>query len=290
MTRVLILVFVVTVLSSCGGGGSEKNSPVPVIPLFVPKPTNVVATPTDGVITIAWGSDFESASFDIYLSTEDNLQAETYSTFEGSEWIRDVTSPYEYIPQNLRYRYFYTIVAKASGVESGQSDIVSAVPRYIDGGESVEDLYTNLIWLKCSIGQAYNPASNSCDGEPSRVSHDEVQALIGNSYPDWRLPTLSEAISLVYCVSGRPNYFHSLEDNEQVCDRDEFTDNATIYPSMFPNTLITDTSAYRTSTPKIVFGFENFRFYYTLNMGTGGISQSGGNEPVKYHARLVKSR
>jgi hypothetical protein len=282
MNRILVLVLMVTVLASCGGGGYEESSPV--IPLVVPKPANVSASVSNGIVTIEWDSDFDSASFDIYLATKDNLQAENYSSFDRSEWIRNVSSPYEYTPEDLKYQYFFTVVAKTSGIESDQSDIVSAVPRYTDSGESVEDLYTNLIWLKCSIGQAYNSASNLCEGEPTRLSHNEVLSFIASNYPEWRMPTFSELVSLVYCETGNPVYF--LENDEQLCDSDG-ENNATIYSSIFSNTLINATPLYRTSTPRIVPGFENMGFYESVDFLRGGRTSSTGNEPTALHAKLV---
>ncbi len=283
MKRNLTLIIGVMFLWSCGGGGSQTKESEPVPPLTIP--SNVDVTADNGKVSLSWSLSDSSQQSDIYLSTNQDIQYENYSSFENSRWIQKATSPYEYTPEDLSFKYFFVIVAKSAGKESEQSQTVSAVPRYVDQGDSIADLYTSLVWLKCSLGQTYNSQSNSCDGVPTRLSHDETQTVISNDYPEWRLPSASELFSLIYCDSGSPDFFLRLEEDSCTIDPDS---SSTIYEEFFPNTKVDNTPYYRTSTRLSVAGFENSRIFQTMNFTSGKSSQINASEPAAFNVRLVK--
>ncbi|WP_246585386.1 DUF1566 domain-containing protein [Thiorhodospira sibirica] len=74
---------------------------------------------------------------------------------------------------------------------------------------TVLDVRTGLQWMRCSLGQTWE--NGRCIGKANEYTWDAAlqaaQALNASGgyagYTDWRLPTLKELFSLVYCSSGR---------------------------------------------------------------------------------------
>ena len=102
---------------------------------------------------------------------------------------------------------------------------------FIDNHDgTVIDLRTSLTWAKCTIGQTYELASNTCSGGGtiSYANWDEALLAAGsysvNNISDWRLPNIKELGSLVDRSCAEPS----------------------INLTLFPNTL---SSVYYSSTP-----------------------------------------
>lgn len=77
---------------------------------------------------------------------------------------------------------------------------------YIDQKNgTVSDPTRGLMWKKCSEGQSWRKAGNSCEGQAAGVSWDDAlnQVEILNTgsgfagFKDWRLPTIKELATLV---------------------------------------------------------------------------------------------
>lgn len=75
---------------------------------------------------------------------------------------------------------------------------------FIDNKDgSVVDLRTSLVWAKCTIGQTYNLAANTCSGSGaiSYATWEEALLAAGaysiNNINGWRLPNIKELGSLV---------------------------------------------------------------------------------------------
>ncbi|OUD15259.1 DUF1566 domain-containing protein [Thioflexithrix psekupsensis] len=80
--------------------------------------------------------------------------------------------------------------------------------RYRDNGDgTVTDVKTNLQWMRCLIGQTWQ--NGRCQGEARKMNWKEAKAQKINfaGHSNWRLPTIEELRSLVYCSSGKPAYF-----------------------------------------------------------------------------------
>jgi len=91
-------------------------------------------------------------------------------------------------------------------------DILSTAPNSlysINGDGTVTDSKTGLIWMRCSLGQAWD--SSSCVG--TTLTHSWSEALTaGNAQvfagkTDWRLPNIKELNSLIdyKCIASSIN-------------------------------------------------------------------------------------
>ncbi|MGL0815304.1 DUF1566 domain-containing protein [Vibrio vulnificus] len=75
---------------------------------------------------------------------------------------------------------------------------------YVNSDGTVLDKHTGLIWMRCSIGQSWD--GETCIGEiPMFTWQDAINFehhyFAGST--GWRLPTVNEINSLVYCTQGR---------------------------------------------------------------------------------------
>ncbi|MDD3761278.1 MAG: DUF1566 domain-containing protein [Acidithiobacillus sp.] len=82
--------------------------------------------------------------------------------------------------------------------------------RYLDNGDgTVTDTETGLQWMRCSLGQAWD--GTSCVGEAEGYTWQEALDAAEElnrkggyaGHRDWRLPSIEELHSLVYCSSGQ---------------------------------------------------------------------------------------
>ena len=106
--------------------------------------------------------------------------------------------------------------------------------RYRDNGNgTVKDLETNLEWMRCSLGQ--NLTSPTCEGEAKKYSWNDALNTGKNfkfaGHSDWRVPTIDQLQTLVYCSSGQPKTWN---DAGNACVGDY--EKPTILSQVFPNT------------------------------------------------------
>ncbi len=71
------------------------------------------------------------------------------------------------------------------------------------GDGTVIDKRTGLQWMRCALGQKW--AGETCEGEPYgytwKQANKERSDFAG--YSDWRLPSMWELETLVYCSNGK---------------------------------------------------------------------------------------
>ena len=112
--------------------------------------------------------------------------------------------------------------------------------RYRDNRDgTVTDIKTNLQWMRCSVGLTWN--GKRCSGNSERMKWKIARELTISfaGYNDWRLPTIGELRSLVYCSNGRPSLYPSSNyEGDEVCggvpERDH--QKPTINRMAFPDT------------------------------------------------------
>lgn len=127
-----------------------------------------------------------------------------------------------------------------------------------DDGATVLSADGKLMWMRCSIGQTLR--DYSCKDEPKKYDHRDAANQIklmnmSGGYAgakDWRLPTVEELQTLVFCDQGFSKNMGTVKYAKgsskpmpQACDGDRFL-RPTIDPIAFPKTSGT---WYWTSTP-----------------------------------------
>lgn len=70
------------------------------------------------------------------------------------------------------------------------------------GDGTVVDKRTGLQWMRCNMGQTWT--GKTCSGEAKEYDWHTAMKLRAEfaGYDDWRLPTIAELETLVYCRSG----------------------------------------------------------------------------------------
>lgn len=110
----------------------------------------------------------------------------------------------------------------------------------------VTDTRSKLQWMACSIGQQWD--GNTCTGNATALNWEQAQSNKQHTFAghsDWRVPTIFELQTLVYCSSNKDMGFdhkNRLSGCEVNYDDDRTNANfrykkPTIVQSVFPNTL-----------------------------------------------------
>jgi hypothetical protein len=181
---------------------------------------------------------------------------------------------------DLRY-----LRARLQALEAAQTQTKLLHGRYqlLAGGSEVKDLQTGLTWARCSVGQHWD--GHNCVGKAKRFTFDEAQKLAGN---DWRVPTVRELHSLVWCSTGKTTSRSDPQDGKGVIKHDCIGKHScpTLRKDVFPAT----TCWYWTSSPYVgdSYGAWNVDFgAWAVNFGDGSVSGCGrdGNGAV----RLVRA-
>ena len=93
-----------------------------------------------------------------------------------------------------------------------------AQAQFFCSDHTVKDVTTGVTWLRCSVGQAWDPSLDTCTGQIVKLNHEEIAiALVAAKKQlggNWRLPTRNELTSLVCddCLPPKVNskYFPNL--------------------------------------------------------------------------------
>ena len=87
-----------------------------------------------------------------------------------------------------------------------------AQAQFFGSDHTVKDVTTGVTWLRCSVGQAWDPSIETCTGKIVKLNHDEIEIALKQARKqlggNWRLPTRKELMSLV-CDTCQPPKINS---------------------------------------------------------------------------------
>jgi hypothetical protein len=187
--------------------------------------------------------------------------------------------------------------SQESGSQNGRTQKITVVDRtYLayDNGTAL-DTKTGLLWMRCLVGRTWN--GNTCMGEAKKFNWEEArqQTAVFAGYSDWRIPTIEELRTLVYCSNGEPDYFNNGKPDFEEYNAPDRPNNfdwgcrgkpgedhekPTIVLAVFPNTpssVVWSCSPYASSLGDA----------WHVNFGSGDGSGSGYRYDYN-HVRLVR--
>ncbi|MDI9335126.1 MAG: caspase family protein [Cytophagales bacterium] len=140
-------------------------------------------------------------------------------------------------------------------------------------GSLARDPKTGLVWQRCSAGQTWD--GSTCTGTAQQFTFDAAQKLATNG---WRVPTIRELASLVYCSSGKTQLHIDPKDGAapiaNLCDGDY------VKPTIRAEALLqTAFGAYWSSSPGV--GDSNVAWFVHFNYG-------GVNDYDRYNLNYVR--
>ncbi|MGL0931105.1 DUF1566 domain-containing protein [Vibrio vulnificus] len=159
--------------------------------------------------------------------------------------------------------------------------------RYRDNGNgTITDSKTNLTWMRCSLGQQWT--GTTCAGVAMEMNwNDALRTAMSFSYAghsDWRVPTVDELDTLVYCSKGRkpsarPNG-KLVSDTDGLC-LGEYYQRPTINIRAFPNM---PANSYWSSSPNADYSSNAWGVYFG-----NGLVDYGYKYDYGLHVRLVRA-
>ena len=150
------------------------------------------------------------------------------------------------------------------------------IGQYIDHGDgTITDTASKLMWKRCSEGLS---GVNCEEGESKGYKYDEAVEKFKNieyaGFSDWRLPTVDELKTLVYCSKG-------VKDKDSgMCN--DGSEQPTINQQAFPNTA----GWYWSGSPSADYS-DYYAWYVYFNYGYSSINLRDG---YSYAVRLVRNK
>ncbi len=151
--------------------------------------------------------------------------------------------------------------------------------QVFNNGDIIRDVVNNLEWMRCPVGQSWDTEQETCIGtiNNARYSYSYNAASTFRGPAGFRVPTLSELNSLVYCSSGSPAEYKD-KDTLPGCDGD--FQEPTIHAEAFPSAV---SGKYWSSSALV--GFEDNQEVVDFSTGAIGALEAA---TVYGYTRLVR--
>ena len=124
----------------------------------------------------------------------------------------------------------------------------------IHNNGTATDNITKLEWMRCALGQTWK--GKTCVGKAKKYTWQKAKDIAKTTdfagYSDWRLPSIVELHTIVYCSNGKQRKFKKIgyqnikHEGARGCQSNIRGDyqKPTINSLIFPNTLVTATSGF----------------------------------------------
>ncbi|WP_087545660.1 caspase family protein [Acinetobacter sp. WCHA29] len=148
-----------------------------------------------------------------------NLQENTNSDAELVFWDSiknetDAESYQTYLKQYPNGRFSHLAKARIQKYTTKPNQSDAIITQTLEADNSIlmqkgmwRDPKTNLIWMRCSLGQIWDGAT--CSGNAETYSLENAKQMITEmnqknfaGYNDWRLPNIAELANIRYCSKG----------------------------------------------------------------------------------------
>ena len=157
------------------------------------------------------------------------------------------------------------------------------IKRYIVyANGTAKDTVTGLMWMRCAVGQTWT--GSTCTGEGKKFTWEKAKQQTADfaGYDDWRIPTIDELGTLVYCSNTKGNKFTNTSPNYYGCSKNQGDyDKPTIVQIVFPNFT---KWVYWSGSP--LAGYPNSAWYVGFSYG----DDLNGRRSYDSHVRLVRAR
>jgi hypothetical protein len=275
-------------------GGVLPTLPVRTTPLKVGEPAFAVGAPQGLELSISQGivSQLRPSPLgkDPMIQTTAAISQGSSGggLFDGDGRLVGLTTMYHKEGQSLNFAVpiSFVSVLKHSNTGRSPSNTIRPAPipdsglianRYqvLGNGGVIKDIQTNLVWQRCSVGQAWD--GKTCKGEAKVFTLDDAQQLARNG---WRVPKVRELASIIYCSNGTQRLLDLQDGGVQIqyhCGDDEHS--PTLQTVAFPRTK---GNVYLTSSPYV----GNSNFAWLVNFYDGFVD--GYYRSYYYYVRLVR--
>lgn len=256
----------------------------------------------DGKLRIK--ADMSGASIFINGDYKGSTKEGQYTNFllpsgEYKVTVQKKTDPWDYrkkktinLPSGKALRVSFELDKYASKKQQNQAKqaMKKSNTKYTDNGNgTVTDKTTGLMWKKCSEGQTWD--GSTCTGKAEGYNYQAALDHAGDvnfaGHFDWRVPTIKELNSLVFCSNGKQRKFHfngffvKWFEGGYGCKsniRGNY-ETPTINQTFFPNT---PADYFWSSSPNASYASDARRLNF--NYGSDGSNNRGNG----YRVRLVR--
>lgn len=260
-SRCLVMCVSISMAAGCSGGGGSSDADESNPTIAVQSPENLDADYGDRELLLVWSPVPSADSYNVYYGNEPGISAENYAAYDGGTWLKGVSAPLKISELENGAGYFAVVTAVVGGIESDPSNEVRALVRDPDAliagrykpvnihGDVILDTVNSLYWKRCSEGQEWSLQNQTCVGQHLKLNwYDAVESYgswadvesLPNEYivdlnlplpkNEWRLPTIEQLTTLLYCSTKRPQEFNP----STYCEGRDYQ-KPTIVTEAFPN-------------------------------------------------------